>query len=73
MNCGAIKNLFVRGYKIIKKAKNIEIFIVREFVSNKSNNDITLKARKNNHASIKEIEPNARGLFKVLFTSLSIL
>ena len=73
MNCGATKNLIVRGYKIIKKAKNKEIFIVREFVSNKSYNDITLKARKNNHASIKEIEPNARGLFKVLFTSLSIL
>ena len=28
---------------------------------------------KNNHASIKEIEPNARGLFNVLSTSLSIL
>jgi hypothetical protein len=61
MNCGATKNLFVRGYKIIKKAKNIEIFIVREFVSNKSNNDITLKARKNIHASIKKLNPMREG------------
>ena len=32
INCGATKNLFVRGYKIIKKANNKEIFIVRGYV-----------------------------------------
>ena len=74
INCGATKNLFVSGYKIIKKAKNIESFIVREFVSNnRSKRDRMLKTKKNNHASIKEIEPTERGLFNVLLTSLSIL
>ena len=72
-----IKNLVItdtidNSHKV-KKAKNIEIFTVRGLVWNRRTIDKTPRNRKNIHASIIEIEPNASGLFKVLFTSLSIL
>ena len=73
INWGALRNLFVNGYNIINSAKNIEILTVKELVNISNEVDKIPNNIKNNHASIMEIEPFARGLFKVLDTCLSIL
>ena len=72
-NCGALKNLLVRGYKTINIAtiKLILIVIIGVNISNTREN--TDNNTKKAHASFKVKAPDAKGLFFVLSTNLSNL
>ena len=73
MNCGAGKNLLVKGYKAMKIAKNRDIFIVRGFVNISKAIERSPKIIKKIQASIIESEPTTNGLLEVLAIYLSIL
>ena len=70
---GAIKNLLVKGYNTIRRAKNKDIFIVKGFVNKRINIERKLNKKKNFQADLRVTAPLARGLPTVLFTNLSIL